>query len=268
MYLGEDTIVNADEIDDDLRDRYDRKQFRCTSCGSKLEFNRGIDKNDPHFKNGKGVVHLSSCFYLNNYNDVTRKFPNLKSQVDVLTSIIIPRAKRIADISKVNDPEKRNKLLSKIYSKQTKKFLYAINELIISNQVNSEITICTENNERVSVRELIKTQDAICALLDDHKEGFTCIVKGVISKKISTLSDGSYKLYLTHNTENAKYGNKRQFYLFIPKTYVEKNNIDNIRNLTGCLIYCYGHPERTENYGDKMNLFFIDRQIYIIRRFD
>jgi hypothetical protein len=62
-YFGE--IIDAFEVDDDYGE-FKKDVFSCTECDVKVQFNRGINHNDLHFKNWPQIEHLLTCGILIN----------------------------------------------------------------------------------------------------------------------------------------------------------------------------------------------------------
>ena len=247
-----DFIVDAITIDDHIDD-YDKSNFVCQHCGCKLEYNRGINAKDPHFKNGKLITHKDNCAFNSNY--LKMKKLSLDTQLEYLIATILPRSKRLnIHAKKVSELFKRH-----ILGRQTKKFVSSLSCLYKNNtELLNQVTLVTENGEKVFIKDIIKRQDEICDELDKSDIEIR-ILHGVIGWTRET--KGGIKVELTIG----KYKNSKSFYLFIPNQYIEKNK--KYEDLKGKRILCYGVPVKNE-YGCKMDLLSITHQIYVIQDFN
>jgi len=239
-----DEIVDAFEVDDN----YSTKNFKCQICHEKIQFNRGINHKDPHFKNWPKVEHLNNCAFNNNY----KRFNKYNDQnVDKIVSTILPSAKRLTVI---NNQYPNRTIIERYFGRRSKEFLSALN--MLDNDKINELTLITEYGNTVKLGDIILRQDEIIEKMKNENIEFICILKGYTSQIIEI--KGSIKIPLT---SNGKYKNKNKFDLFLPASYVEKNNIQ-LKNIENKLIFCYGVPEKNE-YGYKMNVYSIEHQIFI-----
>ena len=248
LYLNE--TIDAFEVDDNYS-YYKKDEFKCPVCKVKLQFNRGINFLDPHFKNWPNVDHLITCG-INVNNNQFNKYGN--QNINIITSTILPRAKRLTS---KNDKFPTEILIKRYYGRRSKKFLNALNKLT-ENEINT-LTLITEDGKTVRLNEIILRQDDIIEKLEKEKAAFICILKGYTNKTIDVR--GSKKNTLTYN---GRYKNTNKFDLFIPASFVEKNEVQ-IENIENKLIYCYGIAEKNQ-YGYKMNVYSIEHQICIIRQ--
>ena len=237
----------SDEVDDNINN-YLKTNFICPECYVKIAFNKGIDSEDPHFKNWPRVEHLSTCEILNFH----KKNTSGSKEIERIISTIIKRSERL----KVKNYRKiDSRFVKRNYGKKTKKFISTLASL--TNDEIYSIYMRTEDKKTIKLRDLIMRQDEIIKKLDYNNDPFICILKGYTTKVIKVKT--SIKIQMTFG---GKYGNSRKFDLFIPSSYVEKNNklIDTIENK---LIYCYGLAIKNE-FGYKMDLFSISNQIALI----
>jgi len=246
----EDKIINAFEVDDDY-DNYLTNGFKCPKCLVKVAFNRGINYKDPHFKNWPKVKHLANCgtpklHELNVYKD--------NGNADIVISTILPRADRFNNLDSV---EKIRKFIKRYFGERSRKFLNSLSSLSADEIQNLELQ--TEDKKTVRVVDLIMRQDSIIDKLDSVDDSFVCILKGFTSKPIRI--GNNVKIPMTFG---GKYGNRKQFDLFVPASYYVKNEkkIDKIINK---LIYCYGIPKKNK-YGYKMDLYSITHQVKILEK--
>jgi hypothetical protein len=242
-----DEFVDAFDVDDNYSE-YEKDKFECPKCHAKMQYNRGIHCQDPHFKNWPNVEHLKNCEISINFNRFA-KYDN--KNIDVIVSTILPRAKRLMIR---NNKFPSEKLIKRYYGKRSKRFLIALN--MLTNNEFDEITLITEDGETVKLNDIVLRQDEIIEKMENGETGFICVLKGYTTKKIEI--GGSIKIPLTHN---GKYKNKNKFDLFMPASFVEKNN-EYLTNIENKLVNCYGIPEKNE-YGYKINVYSIEHQIYI-----
>lgn len=248
---GED-IVDAFEVDDQY-DSFNRRDFKCLHCSIQIQYSRGIDEQDPHFKNWPNVQHLASCLA----HDLLKQLEgrNDRSRLEALVCTILPRAQRLR---LPEDERERIVRISRLYGKRSRKFLAALSTL--NNNDLNELKLLAEDGQYYRIRDLIMTQDEIIEQLNAEDGPFICILKGVTSK-IQAIGNNINILMTT----NGKYKNTQAFSLFIPASYTERNH-DQIAELEQSLIYCYGVPVQNQ-YGYKMDLYSITHQVVILRRF-
>jgi len=242
--------IDAYEVDDEY-ESFERDKFVCPTCYVKIQFNRGINKDDPHFKNWPKIEHKENCGLLE------REILNVNNKdahVHVLTSTILPRAERFINLS---TPAIKQKVINRYLGKRSQKFLNSLLSIDIKNFSN--IHIKTEDKKTILLSELIMRQDEIIEKLDTENGPFICILIGVMTKRIDI--GQNIKIPLTFN---GKYKNIRQFNLFIPASYREKN-VNKLSELENSLIYCYGLAEKNQ-YGYKMDLYSITHQVAIIKK--
>jgi hypothetical protein len=247
--LYNNDIIDAFEVDDNY-DYYKRDMFKCPDCDVKIQFNRGINKNDPHFKNWPNIEHTGNCGIALHYN----KFKVTDNEnIDTIISTILPRSTRLKTINHAN---KKEIIIKRYFGNRSKKFLNALNSLN-KNEIEN-LSLRTEDGITIKLMEMILRQDEIIERLENNDTHFICILKGYTTKVIEI--KGNIKIPLTYN---GNYGNKNKFDLFIPYSYKEKNKglINNIENK---LIYCYGFAEKNQ-YGSKMDIYSITHQIVIIK---
>jgi len=246
----ENEIIDALDVDDDY-DLFLTYKFKCPECLVKVAFNRGINYKDPHFKNWPKVKHLANCeifrlHELNNHKD--------NGNVDIVISTILPRADRNKNLDSV---EKIRKTIKRYFGERSRRFLNSLVSLSPDEIQNLELR--TEDKKTVRVVDLIMRQDSIIDRLDSVDDSFVCIAKGFTSKPIR-IGD-NIKIPMTFG---GKYGNSKQFDLFVPASYYVKNE-NKIDKIINKLIYCYGIPEKNK-YGYKMDLYSITHQVIILEK--
>ncbi|KGK29176.1 MULTISPECIES: hypothetical protein [unclassified Cellulophaga] len=246
----ESEIIDAYEVDDQY-DSFKKDKFKCPECNVQIQFNRGINAIDPHFKNWPKKSHLSNCEILKIHKQHNKGNNN---DIEVLISTILPRAERL---QKLNSIEKIRKARNRYFGKRSKQFLNSLTS--ISYEELKNLTIRTENKTTVKIIDLIMRQDEIINKLNSNDESFVCILKGYTTKAVEI--GENIKIPMTFG---GKYGNSQKFDLFIPSSYKSKND-KNINKIENKLIYCYGLPEKNE-YGSKIDLFSITHQVAIIER--
>lgn len=255
-----DGKVESDFVESNFDD-FDRDKFTCCFCGVKVGFTKGILTTGPYFKNWRNIPHTSECLltksiqiYLDSKVDKDYK---LKASEELILSTILPRAQRLFIEDKTSPKFKR--VINHLQSKRTKLFMSAINQL--NNHDLECLNVVTEDNEILKLKDLILPQDAIVDKLE--KEGqtsFIRVLKAVVSR-VEKIGN-NYKVIMT---KGEKYQNSKDFYLFVPQSYVKKNE-ERLKKLPGSLIYCYGIAEKNE-YGCKMDLYSIAHQIAVIDKF-
>lgn len=246
----EDEIVDAFEVDDDYDD-FLKNSFKCPECLVKVAFNRGINYKDPHFKNWPKVKHLANCEILKLYELNVHKD---NWNADIVISTILPRADRIKNL---DSGEKIRKFIKRYFGERSRKFLNSLASLSTDEIQNLELR--TEDKKTVRVMDLIMRQDSIIDKLDSVDDSFVCILKGFTSKPIRI--GNNVKIPMTFG---GKYGNSKQFDLFIPTSYYVKNE-NKIDKIINKLIYCYGIPKKNK-YGYKMDLYSITHQVIILEK--
>jgi hypothetical protein len=172
-----------------------------------------------------------------------------------LTSTILPSSERFINFS---TPAIKQKVINRHLGKRSQKFLNSL--LSIDNKDFSSIHIRTEDKKIILLSELIMRQDEIIEKLDTENGPFICILMGVMTKRIDI--GQNIKIPLTFK---GKYKNIRQFDVFIPASYREKN-VNKISELENSLVYCYGLAEKNQ-YGYKMDLYSITHQVAIINKY-
>jgi len=247
-YKGE--FIDAFEVDDHYDD-FERNSFYCSDCGVQIQFNRGINKEDPHFKNWPKISHLKDCQIELNHKRFSKKD---NTNIDSIISTILPRGERLINL---DSNEKKRKVRNRYFGKRSRQFLNSLNSLSW-NEVR-KLTLRTEDKQTVKLIDLIMRQDIIIEKLKNDNTSFICILKGYTGKSIEL--GKSMKIPLS---SNGKYGNKNKFDLFIPASYVDKNK-NRINTIENKLIYCYGVAE-VNNYGYKIDLFSITHQVVIIEK--
>lgn len=248
-------FVTAEAVDDEY-DRFidngNNHNFTCIFCDAKMCFSRGIDEKDPHFRNWQHTPHAPDCKHDITYNK-RRAFGT--GAVEILKSTILPRAARL--IAPMN--EQHNRVIRRrFFGRDSKRFIAAVSQLIKEKKFAESILV--EDGTETTVGELLVRQDDICQRLEQDASPHICIVRGFISKVIE-LPSGSTKVLLTHH-EKAKYGNTKPFYLFMPKSMVDKN-----KRLLAAIeqkqMLCYGVAEGSQ-YGPKMDLLSINHQMHLL----
>jgi hypothetical protein len=137
--------------------------------------------------------------------------------------------------------------------------LAALNSL--SSEEMENLWLITEDKQRIKLKDLIKTQDQVVQELTAGASEFICILRGATGKAQQIGSNHKIPL-----TSGGKYGNSQKFDLFIPASFVEKND-RNIQNIENALIYCYGVPIKNY-YGCKIDVYSITHQILVLRKFE
>lgn len=267
-YRNGNESISAFDVDDNY-DSYsdeDRREFRCFFCNSQIQFSRGKSHDDPHFKNWPLKDHEENCKVPNTIKQIEGKKNEV--ELETLVSTILPRAMRptvsISPRATTHiDKEK------KYVGKQTRKFIYDLKNVLDPKNRFSvleeyrDIMLLTEDNDEVKITDIIMTQDQIIDALDSNGcESFICILKGTVSKVKDT--KGSCIVEMTRANEG-KYGNTKDFKIYMPYEFVEKNKtkIDSIKK---SLIICYGIASKTE-YGYQMDLYSIKNQIAVLLTF-
>lgn len=238
-------IIDAFEVDDDY-ENYDRENFKCPECSVKVQYNRGINQLDPHFKNWPKIEHNQECEILK----IQILGTDIRSEhKQILTSTIIPRAERLQNFSSKSDKEI---LVKRYLGKRSQRFLNSL--LLIETTDYENLYIRTEDKKTVLLSDLIKRQDEIIEKLNIDGKAFICVLKGYLTKGIDVADN--IKIPLTFG---GNYKNKNKFDLFIPSSFKHKN-IEKVRIIENSLIYCYGLAEKNQ-YGYKMDLYSISHQI-------
>lgn len=245
--------IDAFEVDDNYGVKFvkreEREKFRYPECSVKIQFNRGINEKDPHFKNWPKIEHHKNCGILQNY---LANNGGDNSKVDVVISTILPRAERLINLS---SSEKKTRFRNRYFGKRSKTFLNAL--ISLDYDLLKELTIRTEDKRTIRVVDLIFRQDDIINEIDSTDTNFVAILKGFTTKHIRV--GNSIKIPMT---SGGKYGNSKDFDLFIPASYLSKNE-KFLEKIEKKLIYCYGVAERNE-YGYKMDLFSISHQLVVL----
>lgn len=248
---GAETI-DAFEVDDDY-ENFDREKFVCPECYVKIQFNRGINQLDPHFKNWPKIEHEKNCEILR-IDNLHATHDNV--HVQILTSTILPRAERLRNFS---SPAIKQRIVNRYLGKRSQKFLNSL--LSLDKKDFNGLYIRTEDRKTILLSELIKRQDEIIEKLDTEKEPFICVLKGVLTRR--TYIGQNIKIPLTYG---GNYKNKNKFDIFIPSSFREKN-IDKLLEIENSLVYCYGLAEKNQ-YGYKMDLYSIAHQVVSIKKLD
>lgn len=260
--------VSAIEIDEnyDLYTDEDRKHFKCIFCNSKVQFSRGKSHDDPHFKNWPNMNHDYSCCVPNVENQ-KEKFKD-DINLEVLVSTILQRSRRL-DHPNIPPSVSRGDKAKRFAGKTTRKFIYQIRNLLDSKKRFSikpkyeDLELLVEDGTRVSIKDLIKTQDEIIDIIDQNNGNeVICILRGTVGKPIEKW--GNYIIPMTKG-ENPEYKNSKDFRLFINREYVEKN-ISLLNEIKDSLIISYGIAEKTQ-YGYQMELYSIKNQVEVLMRF-
>ncbi|MDM1086713.1 hypothetical protein [Myroides odoratimimus] len=252
--------VESDFVESNFDD-FDKNKFTCCFCGVKVGFTKGISTTGPYFKNWRNIPHTSACLLIKNIQVYLAtkedKDYKLKASEELILSTILPRAQRLFIEDKKSFKFKR--VINHLQSKRTQLFMSAINQL--NNHDLECLNVVTEDNEILKLKDLILSQDAIVDKLEKEEEtSFIRVLKAVVSRveKVGK----NYKVIMT---KGERYQNKKDFYLFVPQSYVEKNE-KHLEKLPGTLIYCYGIVEKNE-FGCKMDLYSFYHQIAIHRKF-
>lgn len=245
LYDNDPDLIDSLEVDDHP-EKYYKERFRCPECLVKIQYNSGIHKLDPHFKNWPNISHKEDC--------EIEKLQSLQSQNDNhniqrLTSTILPRAERL---QKFSTPQEKQKIIRRYLGRRSQIFLNAL--ISIQDFDHKAIFIRTEDRQSIPIADLIMRQDQIVQKLNVDNKPFICILKGYLTTKIEIANN--IKIPLTYG---GKYQNKHKFDIFIPSSFKEKN-IDKINQIEKSLVYCYGLAEKNE-YGYKMDLYSITHQI-------
>lgn len=251
--------IDCYTVDNSYSD-FDRNSFTCVSCNVKIEFSREPKNSTlgPFFKNWKNISHLDSCkitSIVNNYLQRTGiEEKDIPESIANILSMIIPYAKRLNDVKRnYTEREMFIKLLS---SKVTKRFLKSIKDLS-PNEVNI-FEILTEDNQLVRLKDLVLKQDVIIEKLNQTQMSFVCILEGKIND-IQEVAGGSIRLNLTISKW---YNRTKPFHLFIPKSYVNKNE-KSIKKVLNKKFFCYAMAEKSGDFF-KMDLYSIEHQLLFL----
>lgn len=244
-----------------------RDRFNCIFCDVQIQFSRGKDHNDPHFKNWPLTNHKSFCI-VPNIERQKEKYSN-PGDIELLVSTILPRAQRLNDSRNKIEINRLNK--AKVYEgKRSKKFIYGLVNLLdnknhykLKNEYKS-LELLIEDGTKIMLKDLFGTQDEIIERVSTANENrIICILKGN-TRKAQKIKN-SIKIPLTKG-KNPLYKNSKDFSLFIKWDYVEKNK-DFIKDIENALIVCYGEAV-INDYGTEIEVFSIKNQIVVLRKYD
>lgn len=259
--------ICAIEVDDDF-DSYEEKrdQFNCIFCGVQVQFSRGKDHNDPHFKNWPLKEHASTCI-IPKIEKQRENFPD-NSDVEILISTILPRAKRL-NVSNHKIEINRATKARLFGGTRSKQFIYTLRNLLDERNLYNlkkeyaNLEMMVEDGTTIKLVDLIGTQDAIIDRIGlEYNEHIFCLLKGTTKKAIKV--GNNIKIPFTIG-KNPKYKNRKGFSLFISWDYKEKN-LKLINQIENCLVICYGESVRNE-FGYEMEMFSIKHQIVILKKF-
>ncbi|MFE4573104.1 hypothetical protein [Paenibacillus chitinolyticus] len=246
------------------KDKTDR--FGCMFCGVKVQFTRGKEHNDPHFKNWPLIRHKSSCDIPN----IERQKENYDNdgEIELLVSTILPRAKRLEKTKKAINVNRSNK--AKIYGgRRSKKFIYNIVNLLCKQNLYQlkpeyeDLELLIEDGSRIKLKELLGTQDEIIKRINESEEKrVTCILRGNTRK--AQMVKNNIKIPLTIGN-NPSYKNTQNFSLFIRWDYVDKNK-EFIESIENSLILCYGEA-LTNEFGTEMEIFSVRHQVVVLKKY-
>lgn len=232
---------------------FEKNEFRCIKCGVKIAFNRGIDKNDPHFKNWPKIEHKKTCVYeFENDDYEIRKSDNIKT----LKSLILEIKKNNSEIDPISA-----RLQNHLSNPSKRKFIYSLADIIdyknncfLSDEYNN-IAMNTEDGRTIKAKDLIVRQDTAITRFNEINSPYIAILIGYISNIYISdnyaIANFSYK---------GKYNNTNPFKLLIIK---DKRSLDCIKEIDHKLIICYGFIEKyKEDY--QMQIIKSRRQIVIL----
>ncbi|MEK6495253.1 hypothetical protein [Myroides odoratimimus] len=242
-------------------EEFDLTKFSCCFCGVKIGYTRGTTGTGPYFKNWKNIDHTNNCLLTQSVESYleTRQDKDyiLNQEEELILSTILPRAQRLFLEDKKSTKFKR--IINHLQSNRTRLFMSAINQLNPGDF--DSFNFVTEDNEILKLKDLILPQDSIVDKLEKEAQtSFIRVLKATVSR-IEKVGE-NYKVIMT---KGGKYQNTKDFYLFVPQSYVAKNE-KKLQELKGALIYCYGIAEMNQ-YGCKMDLYSISHQIAIHGRF-
>lgn len=211
-----DNPVCALDIDNEYH-RYEdkRDKFTCIFCDVQVQFSRGKDHNDPHFKNWPLINHKSSCIV----PIIERQKDNHDNagEIEFLVSTVLPRAQRLNLDKKSIDINRIKK--TKVYGgKRSKKFMYNLINLLdnknyykLKSQYEN-LQLLIEDGSKILLGDLIGTQDEIVHRINNSKDNSViCILRGNTRK--AQMIKNNIKIPLTKGN-NPQYKNSQDFSLF------------------------------------------------------
>lgn len=148
----------------------------------------------------------------------------------------------------------------------TKKFIYTISDLLDPKNKHSlrqefeYISFIAEDGSVLYLKDVFGTQDQAILRHQTYGTGPFVLRGATLTPRFS---NGNYIIPLS---KSGKYGNTKDFKLFISKDYVPKN-IKLIDSIANALFICYGFIIKNR-YGYQMNVYSIDHQITIIDYFN
>ncbi|MFK4474905.1 hypothetical protein ABH897_004673 [Paenibacillus sp. RC73] len=263
-----DNLVCALDVDSEYYKYQDKRdKFSCKFCGVQVQFTRGKDHKDPHFKNWPLINHLSECA-IPNIEKQKEKFENY-GEIEQLVSTILPRSQRLKDDKTTININRVNRA-KEFGGRRSRKFIYSLVNLLDSrNYFNlkkdyEELELLIEDGNIIKLRELMGSQDEIIQRIDaTNGEGLICILRGN-TRKAKTIKN-NIVIPLTRGN-NPAYKNTKDFSLFIRWDYVEKNK-EFIESIENALVICYGEA-KTNQYGTELEIFSIKSQIVVLKKYD
>lgn len=260
--------ICAIEVDDNFNCyEKERDKFSCIFCGVKVQFSRGKNHDDPHFKNWPLTDHKSDCGDSLLKKQLER-YPN-EGEVETLVSTILPRAQRLNTFTHNMEIVRGNK--AKVFGgRRTKQYIYTLSNLLDERNFYNikadynDLEFIIEDGTRIKLVDLFGTQDEIInrmqALNEDSR---ICVLKGTTKTVIH--AKNNIIIPLTKGNK-PNYKNTKDFSLFIKWDYRDKN-IDFLSQIENSLIVCYGEATNTD-YGYQMEIFSIKHQVVILKRFN
>jgi len=259
--------VCALDIDNEYHKYEDRRdKFTCIFCDVQVQFSRGKDHNDPHFKNWPLKNHKSFCAIP--FIERQKDNHDNTGEIELLVSTILPRAQRLNDDKSSIEINRLKK--AKVYGgKRSKKFIYNLINLLDSKnyyKLKSEyesLELLIEDGNKIMLKDLFGSQDEIIQRINDSNgDRVICILRGN-TRKAQTIKS-SIKIPFTKG-KNAQYKNTQDLSLFIRWDYVDKNK-EFINSIENALIICYGEAV-TNEYGTEIEIFSIKNQIVVLRKY-
>lgn len=262
-YPGEKLPISALYVDQ-YYNNFDRRLFTCYSCEVQIQFSRGKDHKDPHFKNWPNVLHKDHCeisdIHEKIYLDPTHK--DVQNYISTILKRAMSNPVKYGTQKYNNDPS-----IAKHYTGlSNKKFIYTISDLLdpknkYSLRQEFEYSSFTaEDGSVLYLKDVFGTQDQAILRHQTHGDGPFILKGATLSPRFS---NGNYIISLS---KSGKYGNINDFKLFISKDYAPKN-INSIDSIANVLFICYGFVIKNR-YGYQMNVYSINHQLAIIDYFN
>ncbi|WP_042201257.1 hypothetical protein [Paenibacillus camerounensis] len=243
-----------------------RDKFTCIFCGVKVQFSRGKEHNDPHFKNWPLTSHKNNCV-IPIIESQKEKHENV-GEVELLVSTILPRAKRL-NSNQTNLSVNRSKKARVFAGKRSKKFIYSLINLLDNKNYFKikpefeELQLLIEDGSTIKLKELIGSQDEIIERIEQSQEKRAiCILRG--NTRSAQIIKNNIKIPLTKGN-NPIYKNTNDFSLFISWDYAEKNK-EFIKSIENSLIVCYGEAT-TNEFGTQIEVYSIKNQITLLKKY-